>query len=186
MPYGFWGSYGPKESCRIMGSDPLPREWLILRGKWAPIVKYRDFMLRAMQNRLNRFRCWLGYGLGWAQQSMCYMGWGRHWHNLSNTAEPSVFRWAEWSVGDANIWQITLTTCCEYVLLSMVFCCYCIIQFYMTAVLSDVLMTTAAHMMCNNEIDKSQPLETAACLTTLGYFIFNWPSFSRFCQEIGW
>jgi len=56
----------------------------------------------------------------------------------------------------------------------------------MTAVLSDVLMITVAHMVCNNEIDKSQSLETAVCLTTLGYFIFNWPSFSRFCQKIGW
>jgi len=30
----------------------------------------------------------LGYGLGWAEGSMCYMV--AHWRNLANTIEPSV------------------------------------------------------------------------------------------------
>jgi len=43
------------------------------RGKFkrdgASIVKYRDFLPCAVQNRLNRLIYRLGYGLGWAQGS---------------------------------------------------------------------------------------------------------------------
>jgi len=35
-------------------------------GKGHPIVKYRDTLQSSMQKRLNRSRCHLGCGLGWA------------------------------------------------------------------------------------------------------------------------
>jgi len=38
--------------------------------KEAAIVKYRDFVPRAVQKQLNCLRCRLGCGLGWAQESM--------------------------------------------------------------------------------------------------------------------
>ena len=41
-------------------------EGAILRGKWSPIVKYRDTLQSSVQKRLNRLRCRSGCGLGWA------------------------------------------------------------------------------------------------------------------------
>jgi len=38
-------------------------------GKWAPNVKYRDFLPWAVQKRLSRSICRLGCGLGWAEGS---------------------------------------------------------------------------------------------------------------------
>jgi len=42
-------------------------------GKGRPIVKHRDTLRSPVQKRLNRSRCRLGYGLGWASGIMCYM-----------------------------------------------------------------------------------------------------------------
>jgi len=35
-------------------------------GKGHPVVKYRDILQSSVQKRLNRSRCCLGCGLGWA------------------------------------------------------------------------------------------------------------------------
>jgi len=40
-----------------------PRKGAIFRGKGAPIVKYKDALSRAMEKRLNRSRCRLGFGM---------------------------------------------------------------------------------------------------------------------------
>jgi len=46
---------------------------LRVRIKERPIVKHRDTLRSSVQKRLNRSRCRLGYGLGWAQGSMYYI-----------------------------------------------------------------------------------------------------------------
>jgi len=67
-------SGGPKEP-RIRWGVENPRwEGAILRGDGRPIVKYRDILRSSAQKRLNRSRCRLGCGLGWAQGITCYMG----------------------------------------------------------------------------------------------------------------
>ena len=49
-------------------------EMTFLRGKGRPVVRYSEALRWAVQQRLNRSRCCLGCGLGWAQRSMCYLG----------------------------------------------------------------------------------------------------------------
>jgi len=81
----------------------------------APIVKYRDFLLWAVQKRLKPLICCLGCGLWWAEGShkfnriclvapMCPHG-RAHWRHRVNMIEPSI------CCGDATLSQITLTTC---------------------------------------------------------------------------
>jgi len=54
----------------------------ILRGKGRPIVKYRDFLPWAVQKRLNRSRCRLGYGFGLCTRV------GRRKHVLDGARSP--------------------------------------------------------------------------------------------------
>jgi len=55
-------------------TDP-PWEGAIFGGRnGRPIVKYRDTLRSSVQKRLNRSRCRLGFGLGWAQEMACLMG----------------------------------------------------------------------------------------------------------------
>jgi len=56
-------SGGSKEPCIRWGPNHT-WEGAILRGKGWPIVKYKDALLCAVQKRLNRSTCRLGYGLG--------------------------------------------------------------------------------------------------------------------------
>jgi len=49
------------------GSPDPPIEGAIFCGKGHPFVKYRDALRSSVQKRLNRSRCCLGCGLGWAQ-----------------------------------------------------------------------------------------------------------------------
>jgi len=65
-------SGGPSEPCIrwAFRSPPSERAINFLGGKGRPIVKYRDTML-SVQKRLNRSRCRLGCGLGWAAGIMC-------------------------------------------------------------------------------------------------------------------
>ena len=49
-----------------MGVQISPWEWAILKGEGRPIVKNRDTLRSSVQKRLNRSRCRLGCGLGWA------------------------------------------------------------------------------------------------------------------------
>jgi len=62
-------SGGPKEPCIRWGAQMSPWEGAILMGKVRRIVKYRDILPRAVQKRLKRLRCRLGYGLGWAKET---------------------------------------------------------------------------------------------------------------------
>ena len=71
---------------------------------WSVGLSVRLSRLSALQKRLNRSRCRLEYGLGWAQGSITR--WSVRWSNLTNTTEPSM------RCGDAAFCQIiTLTTC---------------------------------------------------------------------------
>jgi len=98
------GSDGPKKSCTRWGPDPHGKRkfW---GEKGGPLQSIVTLCLDLCKNRLNQSRCCLGYGLGWAQGSMCYMGvhivatW-RIWLNRPCAAaiRPSC--------------RITLTTCC--------------------------------------------------------------------------
>ena len=90
-------SHVPKEACIRWGPD-APCEGAILGERTC--LDMPDILLSAW---LNRLRCHLGCGLGWAEGSMSYMG--DHCHNLTNTTEVSVCG------SDAALCQITLTTC---------------------------------------------------------------------------
>jgi len=78
------GSYGLTESCIRWGSDPRWHE-AILRGKGRPAVKYSDSVPWAVQKWLNRSGCRLGFGFGWAQESMYWVG--------CTLAQPSEYKW---------------------------------------------------------------------------------------------
>jgi len=56
-----------------MGVQIPPWEGAILRGKGRPIVKYRDTLRSPVRIRLNRSRCRLGCGLGWALGIMSFL-----------------------------------------------------------------------------------------------------------------
>jgi len=70
MPFEVWTRVGPRNHVLDGGPDP-PCEGAILKGKGQSNVKNRDCLPWAVQKRLNRSRCRLGYGLRWAQGSMC-------------------------------------------------------------------------------------------------------------------
>jgi len=57
---------GPENHVLDGGPDP-PWEGAILDGaEGRPIVKYRDTLWPSVQKQLNRLRCRLGCGIGWA------------------------------------------------------------------------------------------------------------------------
>jgi len=93
------GSGGFKKPYIRRALDPLC-ERAIFRGQDMSGHARRH---SAVQKRLNRSRCHLSCGVGWAEGRMCYIG--AHWPNLANTTEPSVCG------GDATLCQISLTTC---------------------------------------------------------------------------
>jgi len=49
-------------------------EGAILMGEGQPIVKYRDTLRELCKKWLNRWRCSLEFGVGWAQGTMYYVG----------------------------------------------------------------------------------------------------------------
>ena len=93
----------------------IPHEKGRFWGKGSPVVKYRDFLPRAVQKWLNRSICRLGCGLGWAEGSTSSVILANvapvcphrraYWRHLANTTEPFVF------IGDEVLCQITLTAC---------------------------------------------------------------------------
>ena len=87
---------------------PPPSKVKIQHWNWVSLSVCLSVCLsrsRALQKRLNRLRCRLGFGLGWAQESTC----ARSRCTLANTIEPSMCG------GDAALRQIALTTnCCYY------------------------------------------------------------------------
>ena len=66
MPFGSRTRVGPGNHV-LDGSPDPPIEGAIFCGKGHLFVKYRDALRSSVQKRLNRSRCCLGYGLGWAQ-----------------------------------------------------------------------------------------------------------------------
>jgi len=56
----------PREPCIRCGSRSPHAKGQFWGGKGRPIVKYRETLRSSMQKRLNRSRCRLGCGLGWA------------------------------------------------------------------------------------------------------------------------
>jgi len=73
-------------------------------GKASPTVKYRDFLPRAVQKRLNRSICRLGSGLRWAEgsrSSIVFARWRqctwRHCCVLCKTAEPIDLPFGLWT-----------------------------------------------------------------------------------------
>jgi len=67
MPFGLSTRVGPGNHILHAGRDPT-WEGAIFRGrKGRPTVKYRDTLWSCVQKWLNRSRCRLGCGLGWAQ-----------------------------------------------------------------------------------------------------------------------
>ena len=72
MPFWVWTRVGPGNNLLHGGPDPQCKG-AILRGKRRPIVKYWDSLSSAVQNRLNQFRC----RLGWTRKEAC-IRWGVH------------------------------------------------------------------------------------------------------------
>ena len=68
---GLWWAQGTHV---LDGDRDPPWEGSLLRPKERSIVKYRDALLWALQKQLNRSRCCLGCGLGWAQGNDYLMG----------------------------------------------------------------------------------------------------------------
>jgi len=70
MPFGLRIQVSPGN--HVLDGGPGPH---IARGnfegKGHPIVKYRNTLRSSVQKWLNRSRCCLGCGLGWAQGIMC-------------------------------------------------------------------------------------------------------------------
>jgi len=70
MPFGLRTRVGPRNKILDEGSDfPMGRG--NFEGEGRPIVKYRDTLRSPVRKRLNRSRCLLGSGLGWAVGIMC-------------------------------------------------------------------------------------------------------------------
>ena len=94
-------------------------------GKGWPIVKYRDTLTLAVQKRLNRSRCHLGYWVGWTKeprirwgyrspmQSGNFEGKGHSLRCLTTLwCKVCKISWINWDVVcDAALCQITLITC---------------------------------------------------------------------------
>jgi len=55
------------DAVSVEDSTKEPWEGAILKGEGWPFVKYRDTLRSAVQKRLNRLRCRLGFALRWAQ-----------------------------------------------------------------------------------------------------------------------
>ena len=72
MLFGLRTRVGPGNHVLYGGPD-IP-EGANMWGKGRPVVEYRDTVQSSVQKRLNRLRCRLGCGLGWAQGIMCKIG----------------------------------------------------------------------------------------------------------------
>ena len=68
MPFGLFivALVGCKESCMMMVQFLQGK--CQFRGKWAPIVKYKDCLPWAVQKQLNQSICLWGCGVSWAQE----------------------------------------------------------------------------------------------------------------------
>ena len=101
MPFGLWAQTEPRNHELDGGPDSHEKEqfW----GKWSPTVKYRDFMLCAVQKQLNRSGGpkeveVQSYSLGGANVPL--------WESsLANTIKPSICS------SDAALCQISLASC---------------------------------------------------------------------------
>jgi len=71
MPCGLRTRVGPRNHVLDGGPDPPMGRGNFDGGEGRPIVKYRDTLLSPAQKWLNRSRCRVGCGLGWAIGIMC-------------------------------------------------------------------------------------------------------------------
>jgi len=71
MPFGLRTRVGPRNHVLGRGPDPLMGRGSFDEGKGHPLVKYKDTLRSPVRIRLNRSRCCLGCGLGWAIGIMC-------------------------------------------------------------------------------------------------------------------
>jgi len=106
MSFGLWTRMGPKESCVRWGPDP-PWEGAMF-GERAPIVKYTEFLLSAVQKTVEPIDLPFGLWTRLGQRKHKFNALVRWRRNVAITTEPSV------CCGDAALCQITLTTCCYY------------------------------------------------------------------------
>jgi len=67
MPFGLRTRVGPRNHVLDKGPDPPIGMGNFEGGKGRPIVKHRDTLRSPVWKHLNRSRCRLGCGLGWAQ-----------------------------------------------------------------------------------------------------------------------
>ena len=69
IPFGLRTQIGPMKHVLDWRLDPYGKG-NFEGGKGRPIVKYRDTLRSSVQKLLNRSRCRLGCGLGWAEGIM--------------------------------------------------------------------------------------------------------------------
>ena len=94
MPFGLWARTGPRNHKLDGVQIPYGKRQFL--EKVAPTVEYRDFLLWAMQKRLNRSICCLSCALGWAEGS---------------TSSIVFSRWRQYALMDGHIgatWRIRL------------------------------------------------------------------------------
>jgi len=74
MPFGLRTRVGRRNHALNGGPDSPMGMGNFEGEKGRPIVKYRDTLWLSVQKQLNRSRCCLGYGLGWAVGSCVRCG----------------------------------------------------------------------------------------------------------------
>jgi len=67
MSFGLWARMGPRN--HVLDGGQIP--WREDGGRPTHEVGYCDSLWWSVKKRLNRSRCRSGYGLGWAQGSIC-------------------------------------------------------------------------------------------------------------------
>jgi len=100
MPFGLRTRVGPRSHV-LDGVQIAPCQWVIFRGKNVPDMLNNTAVSCAKW--LNQSRCHLGFRLGWAQGSMCWVG--------CTLVPPGEYHWkvhVQWRCGLLSNY---LTTC---------------------------------------------------------------------------
>jgi len=71
MPFGLRTQMGPRNHVLDGGPDAPMGRGNFEGEKKRPVVMYRDTLRSSVQKWLNRSRCRLAFGLGWAVGIMC-------------------------------------------------------------------------------------------------------------------
>jgi len=83
MLFGIWTQVAPRNYALHVSRSPQAKGQFLVE-RTCPGMPH-DILSWAVQKWLNRSRCCLGYELGWAQGSMCYMG--------CTLAQPGKYDW---------------------------------------------------------------------------------------------